>query len=125
MKWPKTENLSVKWWSIRVISSFKLVGAVTPLINCVPLVGAGKMPAFSRICALGSSKLVGMVLLGNACPGWSPAAANFASSEGANCDAEGTWMAGPPDILPPYQLVSGTVWLIGLPPWTYLRHSML
>src|SRR5579872_969441 len=110
---------------MRTFSSVRVVGAATPLMNWVPRVGAGKIPAFNRVCAFGSSKLDGMVLFGNGCPGVRPSAVNFARIDGATWEAEGTVMVGPPTILPVYQLESGTVWLMTPPPCTYLRHSML
>src|SRR5215469_6839569 len=63
---PKTENLSLKLWSTRAISSFTLVGAAVAPTNASPAFGAGNIPAFKRAWAFGSSRVLGMVLLGNA-----------------------------------------------------------
>src|SRR5579885_2062983 len=141
MPWPNTVNLSLKWWSIRNVSSVKLVGAVTPLMNCVPLVGAGKIPCFNSSCAFASSRLEGMVLFGKGTSvafaplqfpvtgsgvlRVNPAAVNLEAMLGATWLLHGTCNAGPPDISPLYHFVSGTVWLMTPFPNTYLRHSML
>src|SRR4029077_1257165 len=66
-KCPKTENLLVKLWSMRTISSRKFVGELLPPINVgFPLASTalafGKMPAFSRAVALPSSSVVGILL---------------------------------------------------------------
>src|ERR1700686_5906596 len=47
---------------MRTTSSFKLVGTLVLPMNLFPLVGAGKMPAVSRACALGLNSVVGILL---------------------------------------------------------------
>src|SRR5262252_2772996 len=71
-------NFLVALKSMRVISSRRLLGTLTGALNWLPSVGAGKMPpyvppAVSSDCAFGSSMQSGIVLLGNACPGVTPA----------------------------------------------------
>src|ERR1700758_1572332 len=63
MKCPKTENLLVKLWSMRTISSLRLVSELAPptklpvpLVIVLPELMFGKMPAFSRAAALELTK---------------------------------------------------------------------
>src|SRR5579859_1864757 len=63
-KCPNTENLLLKLWSMRTISSRRLVGELLPPKNWSPLVGAGKMPPYlppacSSAVALGLIMQVG------------------------------------------------------------------
>src|SRR5208282_1686480 len=59
-QWPKTDTLSLKWWSMRTSSSRTLVGRFAPpkYAGAPPevVLFLGKMPAVSRSCALGSKK---------------------------------------------------------------------
>src|SRR5580693_221179 len=72
MKCPKTENLLLKLWSMRTISSRKLVSALAPPLNSglpfeATALSAGKIPALSRAAAFWLIMQVGMTLPGN-CP---------------------------------------------------------
>src|SRR5256885_980004 len=127
-KCPKTENLSVKLWSMRTISSFRFVGESLPPTNCVPAVGFGKMPALTRAVAFGAIMHEGILLPGNGDPLTTPAGAVppgqfpnrtlFATELGTRIGVELELKS------PPYVAGSGTVWFVK-PPLMYLRHSML
>src|SRR5450432_2119238 len=107
---------------MRTSSSRTLVGSLLPPTNWLPLLGAGKMPALSRACALGSRRLAGIALLGNGLPGVRPRAAYLASRPGDSWLASGTLIV---ELnWPLYELAEGTVWLT-LPPCISLRHSIL
>src|SRR5580692_3081301 len=74
MKCPNTENLLVKLWSMRTISSRRFVGAVAAPVNwSLPEVGAGKMPALSSAVAFALIMHDGMTLPGNGLPCAMPA----------------------------------------------------
>src|ERR1700733_13123082 len=95
MKWPKTENLLVKLWSMRTISSLRLVGAVAAPLKMLPEVGAGKIPAFSKAVAFPLIMHEGMTLPGKWPPWTTPAGAappgQFANkTPGDTCAAVGT-----------------------------------
>src|SRR5262245_35859251 len=81
MKWPNTENLLLKLWSMRTTSSFKFVGVFAPPRNCpIPLagvsVGDGKIPALTRAVEFGLIMQAGILLPGNCAPGAMPAGGN-------------------------------------------------
>src|ERR1700728_4439990 len=58
---------------MRAISSLPVVGCLLPPMDCQPLVGWLKIPAWSRAAAFASIMQSGIVLFGNGCPGTIPA----------------------------------------------------
>src|SRR5882672_681342 len=69
MKCPKTESLSLKLWSTRATSSFRLVGELLPPMKVGSPLGptvllAGKIPAVSRAVEFGAIMQEGIVLFG-------------------------------------------------------------
>src|SRR6476659_7480056 len=117
MKCPKMENLSLKEWSRRTISSRTFMDGLLPSMNWDPLVGLGNIPALRREVEFGSTMQEGIVLFGNEAPGEIPAggtppgqlAPRFATPVGTVI-VVGKTAPEPGPFASGYSLASGTVW---------------
>src|SRR5581483_4250680 len=118
MKWPNMESLSVKLWSMRTISCRTFVGVLLPPMNCVPLVGKGKIPAARSEDAFGETRQEGITLPGKGEPSSGTGATPPGQFAPQPTTFVGVWIgidAGktapvPGPFASGYWLASGTVW---------------
>src|SRR5262249_28889602 len=116
MKWPNTENLLLKLWSMRTTSSRRFVGVLLVPWNRLPFVGAGKIPAVTNAAEFGAIMHDGMMFPGKLPPCTTPAGAvppgQFAKRTlGATWAVVGTLIGVVTELkLPPYVAGSGTTW---------------